>query len=348
MIPILKLKQSLLWIIAIINRYSGLDTLIRYCRAPSNTILTFHRIGEYNDPLFLSVSQKRFEEVLSAINQTSKIVALSTALTHLKTNTKEHYYSLTFDDGYADNYILKQYQKYGIPSTIYIATNKIGHDILWPQKLTRSMLYGRRNELDLREFDAPYYSLSTEEERSYALTDINNRLKEIPNEDLLHLVDIIYKKCAPLPLDKKERMLTWDEVTILKNNGITIGAHTMNHAILSRLSLSEAHKEINGSIKTVSERAGMKLPVHFSYPNGRKEDFNDDIVELLEKEECASATTTIFGVNNKTTNRFRLKRIPVTEISFLDPLGNFSQSRFLSETSGGIAFLKEMIQAIRA
>ncbi|BCL59426.1 polysaccharide deacetylase [Desulfomarina profundi] len=306
--------------------------------------MTFHRLGSYDDPLLLSVDLDRFDMIIKTIKYVSEIVSLDSALYILKTSTKRHVYVLTFDDGYADNIVLKTYQKRGIPSIVYLATSHIGKDLLWPQKLTDAVIYSQVNVLNLLDINRQKYQIRTRQQKIFALQEINTWLKTLPNTLLSKQVEEIIKRCSINQLTQAGRMLTWNEVQVLAEAGVTIGAHTMNHAILSQISTLEAKHEIVGSIATICERIHTNTPLDFSYPNGRNIDFNKDTINLVRKAGCKSAVTTVYGINTSSSDILKLKRIPVTMISFLNPFGKFSPSRFLSETSGFMVFIKELMQ----
>lgn len=335
-------KRFVIWVISILFRYSGFDWLVRFCRAPSATILTFHRLGTYYDPLLLSVSLQRFEEIIASIETISEVTSIEHMLNNLQSQSCEHSYVLTFDDGYADNLLLKKYAEKGLPITIYVATGCLDKGIIWPQLLTQAILTSKIDFLDLTKEKGGRYDLRTEAERIQTILKINHWLKGKENSKLLDIVQQIVVMCEP-EYDCKELMLTWKEVQLLHETGVVIGAHTVNHAILSQLSTADAAAEVHDSVKLVQKKLSIESPLSFAYPNGRTEDFTAAVVEQVAECGCSSAVTTIYGVNTKSTNKFVLCRIPVTQISFLSPFGSFSRSRFLSETSGGIAFLKEII-----
>ncbi len=61
--------------------------------------------------------------------------------------------------------------------------------------------------------------------------------------------------------------LTWEQLSEMKRNGHCIGAHTLSHARVSRLSLSEAEKEILNSKKKLEEKLHQDVTV-FAFPFG--------------------------------------------------------------------------------
>jgi peptidoglycan/xylan/chitin deacetylase (PgdA/CDA1 family) len=339
------IKVFFLWALAVVARWSGLDFLVRYYFSPAVTVLTFHRIGSSYDPLLLTVSEDRFRKIVALIKEESAIFTLSEALSLVYCQKKrEHVFVLTFDDGYADNLLLKKFTRNGVPAILFFSGYHIGKEILWPYKITFAILNTQVDILDLNHIGYGKYNLTGISERFQTILTINQLIKDEDNCILNKKVGEIVSICETESLrSSTERMLTWQELSELHLAGLNLGAHTWRHAILTRISLDLAKDEIIKSVEAVRKISGSEADIHFAYPNGRKTDFNDSIVKLVQEAGCASACTTIFGINRKSTDRYQLRRIPVTQNSFLNPFGRFSRSRFLSETSGFIGFTKSFI-----
>ena len=73
----------------------------------------------------------------------------------------------------------------------------------------------------------------------------------------------------------------------MADGGISFGAHTMSHAILSRLEREAQRKEIVDSKRLIEEKAGVEVKT-FAYPWGRAWDFNDDTKAVLKEEGFTS------------------------------------------------------------
>jgi peptidoglycan/xylan/chitin deacetylase (PgdA/CDA1 family) len=65
----------------------------------------------------------------------------------------------------------------------------------------------------------------------------------------------------------RQPLLTWDELEEIAGRGVEVGAHTVNHVWLSRLSRERAREEIRRSQETLEERLGRRVR-SFSYPFG--------------------------------------------------------------------------------
>lgn len=85
----------------------------------------------------------------------------------------------------------------------------------------------------------------------------------------------------------------------------TIGAHTITHPYLSKLTCAEKKQEIVGSKQRLEEILG--LPVyHFAYPYG---DFDEECVDIVREIGFHSATKVWDGGVRSNSNIFALPRI---------------------------------------
>lgn len=101
----------------------------------------------------------------------------------------------------------------------------------------------------------------------------------------------------PLNNIEKRNVISSSQINHLSNN-FEIGAHTLNHVYLNRISLNEAKKEIEQS-KTELELITEK-PVHgFCFPGGK---FRKAHLDLVTQSGYSYArTTSMFYTSNKTS-----------------------------------------------
>lgn len=101
-----------------------------------------------------------------------------------------------------------------------------------------------------------------------------------------------------------------DQLQILANHPlITIGAHTVNHFRLSRLSIDEAWYEIRKS-KTLLEEMIGKSVVHFAYPKG---DYSIQTIELVKKAGFSTAVTVVPKFVGADRDAFQIGRVSVDQ-----------------------------------
>lgn len=114
--------------------------------------------------------------------------------------------------------------------------------------------------------------------------------------------------------------MNWEEIQEMSNHGFAIGAHTVNHNILSTLSVQEIEKEISESKYEIETKLGKEV-FSFAYPRGKRTDFVGDICfPVLQSCGFKLGVTTIGGTNSLVSekNRFTLKRMGVSYEDTLD------------------------------
>ena len=87
--------------------------------------------------------------------------------------------------------------------------------------------------------------------------------------------------------------------------GHEIGAHTLTHPHLTKISENKAKEEISASKKKLEDQFGLPIR-HFCYPYGK---WNRRIRDLTEQAGYETAVTLDFGVNSSVDDPFALQRI---------------------------------------
>lgn len=106
-------------------------------------------------------------------------------------------------------------------------------------------------------------------------------------------------------------MLNWDEVREMSAHGITFGSHSHTHPILSRMPIQEAKEDIVISKQVIEEKLGSKVR-HFAFPNGRAEDFSEELRDYCKKIGFESVASVIYGTNCSSNKNYFLERIVAT------------------------------------
>jgi peptidoglycan/xylan/chitin deacetylase (PgdA/CDA1 family) len=105
--------------------------------------------------------------------------------------------------------------------------------------------------------------------------------------------------------DVREPLMDAAEIKDWLDAGHEIGAHSLSHPFLTRVSLREAREEIFSSRKKLEDLFGVPVR-HFCYPYG---DWNEAVQDLVREAGYETACTTDFGLNTSATPRWELKRI---------------------------------------
>lgn len=113
--------------------------------------------------------------------------------------------------------------------------------------------------------------------------------------------------------------VTADQVMEMDVNGIQIGAHTVSHADLTRVSAPDLRREVFDSKASLEALVGHPV-FDFCYPTGK---FNDAVVRMVQEAGFQTATTTQPGVAHSAAERFVLTRVRVS--------GGESLEQFISD-----------------
>jgi peptidoglycan/xylan/chitin deacetylase (PgdA/CDA1 family) len=279
-------------------------------RAPAFPILTYHRVNDDRDPFFPAVPTEVFDRHMDFVARTYRVLTVEECVERMRVHTlPRNALALTFDDGYRDNltHAAPILARHGLPATIFLATGFIGTaEVPWFDRVAMAMKL-----TSAQSFVAPSgerMGLAGEADRSRALKRTLATLKRRPDDDLRRAVDRLLEDLGVTDQRSfKNWMLSWDDVHALAGLGFSIGAHTVNHPILSRVGRRRARTEIVGS-RTMIESACGRAPAAFAYPNGASDDYTAAVIRLVRDAGFRYAVTTRFGINTSATSPWELRR----------------------------------------
>tara|TARA_Y100000590_G_C15748487_1_gene1023132 strand:- start:4851 stop:5924 length:1074 start_codon:yes stop_codon:yes gene_type:complete len=103
--------------------------------------------------------------------------------------------------------------------------------------------------------------------------------------------------------------LNWDEIRQLKNEGVTIGAHTKTHPHLTELTIEEVKEELEYSNKRYLNEINV-IPKLFAYPFGET---NQEIISVINDYSFIAAFGQHSGAMGNNSNFFYLPRFSLNE-----------------------------------
>jgi peptidoglycan/xylan/chitin deacetylase (PgdA/CDA1 family) len=234
---------------------------------------------------------------------------------------------LTFDDAYRDTlrWAYPVLKDAGVPFAIYVPTSfpdRLG-ELWW---LALEAVIARNNRIGLvidgrdRKFDCRTVA---EKQRLYheLYWWLRDRSTESEMRDVVRRLAAFYQVdiaafCAELCMD-------WSELARLAADPlVTIGAHTVNHPILLRLSREAARSEMDLSRSVIEAALGMK-PAHLSYPFGDRAASSAREFELAAELGFKTAVTARPGVLFPRHSRY-LTALPRVLVD-----GNYQRVRYL-------------------
>lgn len=271
------------------------------------SILIYHQVLAEFDPMRPTEPiATRFDWQMQLLARYFTPLSLTEAVEHLKNNTlPANAVCVTFDDGYLNNLTVAQpiLAKYNIPATVYVATAFSQGNNMWNDRIID--LCADRNFSSLIVY-GEIIELTDVKSREALANRLLKELRVLPNEDKLCKVTQLYhdNNASEYPA----RMMTPQHIKELSKRGITIGAHTVNHPILKKISAEAQLKEIVDSKHTLQQWLDKEV-LHFAYPFGvENRDFDNTTVKCIEQAGFCSAVATDWGYSTIETNLHKLKR----------------------------------------
>tara|TARA_B100000886_G_C20394984_1_gene479933 strand:+ start:529 stop:1560 length:1032 start_codon:yes stop_codon:yes gene_type:complete len=119
--------------------------------------------------------------------------------------------------------------------------------------------------------------------------------------------------------------LNWDQIRKLKEEGVTIGAHSHTHAHMPDLDIEEIKAEIELSNKIFLKELG-EVPTLFAFPYGET---NEEIINLIKDYKYKVAFGQHSGIINETSNMYYLPRFSLNE-----KYGEIDRVKFAASSKG--------------
>ena len=274
------------------------------------SILIFHRVLPKLDSLFPDeVHAQRFDAVCGWLKSWFNVLPLDQAVAHLNAGTlPARAACITFDDGYADNFHVAMpiLQRHGLSATFFVATGFLNGGRMWNDTIIETIRGSTAAALDFSALGLGQYPIVTIAEKQAAISTLVGQIKYLPVAARIAVTEQLSQLArVELPQDL---MMTAQEVKALRNAGMQIGAHTVSHPILARLTHDEAYQEIQGSKLFLEELLGEHVGL-FAYPNGKPgEDYLPESVEVVRNLGFDAAVSTKWGASCTGDDVFQIRR----------------------------------------
>ena len=274
------------------------------------TVLIFHRVLAEPDPLFPGEPDAvRFETQMRWLKAWFNVLPLAEAVERLRTGSlPARAAAITFDDGYADNctVALPILRRAGLPATFFIATGYLDGGRMWNDTVIDAVRRAEGPDLDLIPLKLGRYPVGTLEDRQRSLGQLLGKLKYLEPGVRERLANDVAAAANIQP--PRDLMLTTGQVRTLAESGMTIGAHTISHPILSRVDEQQARTEMTQSKQQLEAITGSTVTL-FAYPNGKPgTDYTATHVRLAHEAGFAAACSTGWGTATKDCDIFQIPR----------------------------------------
>jgi peptidoglycan/xylan/chitin deacetylase (PgdA/CDA1 family) len=252
----------------------GADRLMRPWLAGRGAVFVLHRAAPAGAAVLdpdLTITADVLDHALRVARAEGyAVVGLDEVAARLRNRSGDRFVAYTFDDGYRDNLTtaLPVFRDHRAPVCVYVATGLVDRTAsYWWGAL--AALVESADRLDLAGLGlAETVDARTWREKQAAF----GRLESWVHGDLEARGDAVLGWCRSQGVDDRAvldaAMLTWDELRELARDPlVTIGAHTVTHRRLARLSDDDARRELADSRARLEAEVGRPVR-HLAYPFG--------------------------------------------------------------------------------
>ena len=225
--------------------------------------------------------------------------------------------AITFDDGYENNATAAApaLADLGLPATFFLATGYVdAARWIWVDRLEFALDRAARRSVRVAGLgEVPL------QDRRAALGAVKRFAKQQPGPAVSRIVAEIEEQCGTPagPPQDDYRFMTWSQARQLRASGFEVGAHTVNHPILSRVDLALAEREMLESRDAIRRELGGCSDV-FCYPNGKAADYSPEIVASAARHFYAALATERGPA--RAAERYALRRLGVGQGTTVDAL----------------------------
>ena len=224
-------------------------------------------------------------------------------------------YAITFDDGFENNYSLAApiLDDLNLSSTFYFSTDFVENNSMsWIDKIEYCVELKKKAEVYIPWLKRKV-RFASKKSKINLLENIRYFVKNNFGFNIDDFVNHFFNECNIAVINNSntiiDKKINWNQTNTLKNNSLfSIGGHSNQHLSLGLLTKKQSILEIENSFSFFKKRINFNLE-HYSYPEGRKIDYNKLIISRLKSKGIKLCPTAIEGKNNINTSLFDLKRV---------------------------------------
>jgi peptidoglycan/xylan/chitin deacetylase (PgdA/CDA1 family) len=281
---------------------SQLPRLVRRLSKCRGVIFTLHRVlpeepADFSPNAILQVRPDFLDYTIRRVRELGlDIVDLGEGLRRIESDTPERpFVVFTFDDAYRDNlrHALPILRRNQCPFTLYVPTALVdGVGQIWWQAI-EDIIAGQDAIAVTYAGETDYISCATLAEKQEAYDQLYWRLRALPEADRVELVEALAAQYGfDLDAQCRQLIMDWSELKTFAGEQLcTLGAHTVHHYELAKLSAADARNEMEQSIRVMKAQFGT-APIHLSYPIGGPAACGPREFEIAKDLGLRSAVTT--------------------------------------------------------
>jgi len=280
-------------------------------------VLTYHRIARsedstHSDPHLISATPEMFAHHMQWLEKHYQVIDMQQALDAIvhQAPVPKRAVLITFDDGYPDfrDHAWPVLRQLGLPVTLFVPTAFPGQQgsAFWWDRLYAAVATSMESEIVDEKLGR--LKLQTDQDRISSALTLRNYVKSLSHPEAMAWIDDVCLKLTNEDCVTTAPM-NWQDLRQLSDQGVTIGAHSRTHPLLTKITRQQVHDEISGAQQDIESMMGKVLPI-FCYPAGAS---NPEICDIARNAGIELGFGSRLGHNNlNSCNPLCLERINIT------------------------------------
>ena len=292
-----------------LQRLGVIRTLEMFRARAGILVINHHRVGNANTSRFdhgvFSATAEQLDEQTKYLKRHFPIVCgdeLEELVTGKKKLTCLHV-SITFDDGYLDNYThaFDVLRSNNCPASFFLVPAYVGtNHVPWWDAIAYLIRNTVKKDISL-QLPVPL-KLTLGKDREPAILAVLRHYKRTDNTDGDAFMSELKEETECVVPDPGRRFLNWAEAKEMRSAGMTIGSHTYTHHILGQLPLDSQRWELEQSKQTMEEQLGTEIST-LAYPVGSSSTFSQSTEEIAHALGYTMCFSFYGGLNTPGTIR---------------------------------------------
>jgi peptidoglycan/xylan/chitin deacetylase (PgdA/CDA1 family) len=319
----------------------GLNHLFRALNARKIRVLMYHGVSADPPPVFCwtILHRERFERHMDYLRKHYSVIPASSLLGQPTLDVGNRVV-ITFDDGLVNTLtearpVLKER---GLSAICFVLPGlSESHTIIWADRVFQLIAAAPARKIDLSQFGLGNVAVPDNPgQKAECINNLLLAMKSMPHSKRLELINFLSVQLESSAVDAGPFALMDREqiAELAATEEFEIGPHTNNHPILSTLDEAGQREEIAGSLEALNTW-GIPWTRLFAYPNGRREDFNQVSIDILQENNISHAVSTIDGLHDPADNPMTIKRVAIG--------ADCSEVEFKARLSGLFYFIQKVL-----
>jgi peptidoglycan/xylan/chitin deacetylase (PgdA/CDA1 family) len=323
--------------------FTGVSRIAQKAFRGRGTIFCLHHVlpkqnsdNEFAPNSNLETTPEFLAQIIELVRQRGyETLSLADAVSSLKRadKPKRPFAVFTLDDGYKDNQIYAQpvFDRYQCPFTVFVAPQIVeGTTELWWRALEKIIAENSTVTVSINN-QTSILQTATPAQKNQAWSKVYPLLRDTPEYAQRR---IIRDLAAHYKIDLKSLCqnlaMNWHEIQAMAQDPLcTIGAHTLGHYLVAKLSSADAKHEMQQSAEIIANKLGKPIEF-FAYPYGDESAAGPRDFALAKDSGFGASVTTRKGVVIS-GHQHHLQALPRTMVS-----SRYDKIRYIDTLLSGV------------